>query len=102
MSTKYAEFELGASIKFSGPFTDPDGVAFTPPGATLYLTYKKSGALVDETHAMTMAGASAFYLWDSSAAAPGLVSWYAETTGPIKANKSGAFTLVAAPANPNA
>jgi hypothetical protein len=102
MSQKPAEYELGASIGFSGPFSNTAGVPFMPPGATLYLTYKKGGALVDETHAMTMNGASASYIWDSSAAAPGLISWYAESTGPIKANKGGTFYLKATPANPYA
>jgi hypothetical protein len=98
------KFELGAMIGFVAPCTKTDGTALTPASAKLYLKFKKAGVVTSKSYDMTLAGNVASYDWDSKADDPdvGTVGYYIETAGPIVANGSGQFEIVAGLANPNA
>jgi len=98
--TAISKRKRGATIGFSTTFVDEDGAAYTPPSATLRLVYRVSGVLTTATPAMTMAGATASYAWDSSVADADYVYWFVTTGGTSKAADQGEFLLVANAANP--
>jgi hypothetical protein len=89
----------GATIGFSTTFVKEDGTAYTPPSATLHLSYKVSGVVTTATPTMTLSGATATYSWDSSVADADYVYWFITTGGSSKAADQGEFLLVANAAN---
>lgn len=90
----------GADVGFASTFKDETGATFTPPSATLKVTYLASGAATTETIVMQNISGTWRATWDSATADVGQVDWFIKSGGTISSVNQGSFLMISNTANP--
>lgn len=97
MSESYVR---GSMVFFTAAFADRTGAPVQPDSATLYLVFRDSTRVERKgVIFMTVTGNVAEASWDSSVAAPGLVTWSVKGQGANAIVQDGSLTLTANAAN---
>ena len=92
----------GADIAFSSTFKNSLNAIFSPPSASVRLSYSINGVPSTDTIAMEYSSTDGKWRasWSTKFADPGQIDWFISTGGVVDSADQGSFLLVANSANP--
>lgn len=90
----------GADVGFASTFKDETGATYTPPSATLKVTYYDNNVATTSTVSMQNYSGTWRATWNSASADIGQVDWFIKSGGAVSSVNQGSFMLVSNTANP--